>query len=377
MQKILIAGDFCPKDRVAELVDFGNYEAVFSEVKPIVEDADYALVNLEAPIVKGTGTPIKKSGPNLKCSPNVVDAIRYAGFNGVTLANNHFRDYGDDGAQTTIDELKKTGLDYVGAGNGAINAARTLYKEIGGQTFAFINCCEHEFSVTTDEQKTGCNGLDVISQYHAIHEAKRKAKYVIMIVHGGIEMYQLPTPRMVRTYRFFIEAGADVVVNHHQHCFSGFEYYHEKPIVYGLGNFCFDRKGTTNDIWFNGYMAQFFFNEGNISFMPIPYRQCDDQPSVQLSVVDKPMFEQQIQKLCNIISDEKLLAAEYESFLQKTWRNYDLISPYANRYVNWLYKKGLLPSIMPKKKLYSILNAIRCESHQERLLDALNKKLEK
>ncbi len=50
----------------------------FSEVKTIVEETDYALVNLEAPIVKGTGTPIKKSGPNLKCSPNVVDALAAA-----------------------------------------------------------------------------------------------------------------------------------------------------------------------------------------------------------------------------------------------------------------------------------------------------------
>lgn len=374
MQRVLIAGDFCPKDRVAELVNYGNYKAIFGEVKPAVEGADYAIVNLESPIVRGKGTPIKKSGPSLKCGPNVVEAIRYAGFKGVTLANNHFRDYGDEGAQTTINELNNANLDHVGAGKGPGNAAHILYKEIGGKMFAFINCCEHEFSVTTGEQQVGCNGLDAINQYHAILEAKGKAQYVIVIVHGGIEMYQLPTPRMVRTYRFFIEAGADVVVNHHQHCYSGYEYYQGKPIIYGLGNFCFDWKGKTNDIWFNGYMAQFIFNDGNVSFMPIPYRQCDDAPSVRLSVVDKLVFEQRMQELCSIISDEKLLTAEYEKFLQKTWRNYDLISPYANRYVNWLYKKGFLPSIMPKKKLYSIINAIRCESQQERLLDALNKK---
>ena len=375
MTDIIIAGDLCPKNRVASLFGYSQYSDVLSEVKPIVENVDYSIVNLEAPIVRGEGTPIPKSGPNLKCAPNVVEAIRYAGFEGVTLANNHFRDYGDEGAQTTINELEKANLDYVGAGKGPGNAARILYKEIGGQTFAFINCCEHEFSVTTDEHQTGCNGLDVISQYHAILEAKEKAQYVIVIVHGGIEMYQLPTPRMVRTYRFFIEVGADVVVNHHQHCYSGYEYYKGKPIIYGLGNFCFDWKGKTNDIWFNGYMAQLSFNDANVSFMPIPYRQCDDTPAVRLSVVDKPLFEQRIQELCSIISDEKLLAAEYEKFLQTTWKNYDLISPYANRYLNWLYKKGYLPSIIPKKKIYGILNAIRCESQQERLLDALNKKL--
>lgn len=375
MVDIIIAGDLCPKDRVAQFFEEGRYEEVLGEVKPVVEEADYALVNLEAPIVSGKGKPIKKSGPNLKCGPNVVEAIRYAGFKGVTLANNHFRDYGDDGAQSTINELRKTNLDYVGAGKGHGNAARILYKDLKGQSFAFINCCEHEFSVTADEQQVGCNGLDVINQYHAILEAKEKAQYVIVVVHGGIEMYQLPTPRMVRTYRFFIEAGADVVVNHHQHCYSGYEYYKGKPIIYGLGNFCFDWKGKTNDIWFNGYMAQFIFNNGSVSLTPIPYRQCDDKPAVQLSVVDRHQFEHSLKELNEIISDENRLSLEYQKLLQQTWKNYDVLNPYVNKYLRGLYKKGVLPSFFPTRKIRSILNNIRCESHQERFINALLNKL--
>lgn len=375
MVNIVIAGDFCPKDRVAELFEKGRYEEVLGEVKDVIEAADYAIVNLEAPIVRGKGIPIKKSGPNLKCDSNVIDAIRYAGFKGITLANNHFRDYGDEGAQTTINELKKANLDYVGAGKGPDSAARVLYKEISGQTFAFINCCEHEFSVTAGDQQVGCNGLDIINQYHAILDAKEKAQYVIVIVHGGIEMYQLPTPRMVRTYRFFVEAGADAVINHHQHCFSGYEYYHGKPIIYGLGNFCFDWKGKTNDIWFNGYMAQFIFNDEKVSFTPVPYRQCDDLPAVQLSVVDKHLFERRLKELCDIISDDNRLLFEYQKFLQQTWKNYDVLNPYANKYLRGLYKKGFLPSFFPTRKIRSILNNIRCESHQERLINALLNKL--
>lgn len=375
MTEIIIAGDFCPKDRVEKLVDSGHYEALFSEVKPVVDEADYAIVNLEAPIVRGEGTPIPKSGPNLKCSPNTLEAIRYSGFKGVTLANNHFRDYGDDGAQTTIDELKKAGLDYVGAGKGPNSAARILYKEIDGQTFAFINCCEHEFSVITDEQRVGCNGLDIINQYHAILEAKEKAQYVIVVVHGGIEMYQLPTPRMVRTYRFFVEAGADAVINHHQHCFSGYEYYQSKPIIYGLGNFCFDWKGKSRDVWFQGYMAKLIFKDDKVIFTPIPYIQCDDKPAVRLSVVNLIDFEHRIKELCDVIADEKRLSSEYEQLLKRTWKSYDILNPYSNKYLNWLFQRKLLPSLMPPKRLFSILNIIRCESHQERFLDAIERKI--
>ena len=374
MVQIIIAGDFCPKDRVADLFEKEKYGEVLGEVKPIVEGADYAIVNLESPIVNGEAAPIKKSGPNLKSSNKIVKAIKYAGFKGVTLANNHFYDYGENGVLTTFKELKSNSIDYVGAGINIDDASKILNISINGKNVAFINCCEHEFSIATDIS-AGCNPLDIIGQYHVIQKAKRSSKYVIVIIHGGIEMFQLPTPRMVKTYRFFIEAGADAVINHHQHCFSGYEYYLGKPIIYGLGNFCFDWKGKTNDIWFQGYMAKLLLKDDNVNFTPIPYIQCDEKPAIQLSIVKKSVFEQRIRELCSIISDEKLLLAEYEKLLQRTWRNYDLISPYANRYMNWLYKKGALPSIMPKKKLYSIINAIRCESQQERLLDTLNKKI--
>ena len=374
MTSVIVAGDLCPKDRVAHLFDEQRYDEVLGEVKPFVDGVDYAVVNLEAPIVMSDCKPIKKSGPNLKCSDKVIGAIKYAGFDGVTLANNHFYDYGEEGALTTFCELDANNIDYVGAGRNIEEASRTLYVEINGEYFAFINCCEHEFSIAT-EASAGSNPLDIIGQYNAIKDAKQKAQHVIVIVHGGIEMYQLPTPRMVKTYRFFIEVGADAVVNHHQHCFSGYEYYQGKPIVYGLGNFCFDWKGKSNDIWHQGYVAKLSFDNDGIHLSTLPYRQCDEKAAVRFSVVNQNLFEKQLRELNNSISNEQRLTEEYEKLLKRTWKNYDIMNPYSNRYINWLHKKGLLPSLMPRKKQYSILNSIRCESHQERLLYTLNKKL--
>ena len=97
-----------------------------------------------------------------------------------------------------------------------------MYKRKDGETLAIINCCEHEFSIA-DDDSAGANPLNPIQQYYKIKEARLNADYVLVIVHGGHEMYQLPSLRMVDTYRFFIDAGADAVVNHHQHCFSGYE----------------------------------------------------------------------------------------------------------------------------------------------------------
>lgn len=98
------------------------------------------------------------------------------------------------------------------------------------------------------------------------------------LYHGGKEHYQLPTPRMQKDYRFFVDAGADVVINHHQHCYSGYEQYNDKYIFYGLGNFCFEST-LRNSIWNEGYMLKLKF-EDIISFELIPYVQCDDKAGV-------------------------------------------------------------------------------------------------
>lgn len=376
MITILIAGDLSPKDRVARLFDDGNFQIVFDEVKTILDGVDYSLVNLESPIVEGMSKPIKKAGPCLKCSANVIDAIKFLGFSGVTLANNHFYDYGEAGALNTFKRLDCGGIDYVGAGRNLTEASRTLYRTIGGKKVAFINCCEHEFSLATDET-AGSNPLDIINQYNTIKDAKSQADTIIVIVHGGMEMYQLPSPRMVKTYRFFIDAGADAVVNHHQHCYSGYEYYHCKPIVYGLGNFCFDWEGKRNSIWNEGYLLKLLIDDSAIKIELVPYEQCNEMPHVSLVSIDKSKFNEKITEINHIIADNEKLVDHYHMFLTQTWRNYDydVANLFSNRYLQALFRRGMIPSFISKRKLISILNAVRCESHRDRMINSLLKRI--
>ena len=91
--KIVIAGDYCPKDRVAELIDSNSYENIFSDVTEIIAQADFRILNFECPIVNGECRPIEKNGPCLKTTKNSLKPIVDAGFNVVTLANNHFYDF--------------------------------------------------------------------------------------------------------------------------------------------------------------------------------------------------------------------------------------------------------------------------------------------
>ena len=139
--------------------------------------------------------------------------------------------------------------------------------------------------IATDTS-AGSNPLNIVQQYYAIREAKNNATNVIVIVHGGVEHYWLPSPRMKETYRFFIDAGADAVINHHQHCYSGYEVFKKKPIFYGLGNFCFDgNKG--NKRWTTGYLVNLNLSENTVDFELIPYRQCyEEEIGVHLLMQD-------------------------------------------------------------------------------------------
>ena len=370
--KILIAADFCPRERVAKLIESGNNEAIFGNVKTIVAQSDYGIVNFECPVRTSSGAGIKKAGPSLKCSAKSVEALRYAGFKCVTLANNHFYDQGEAGVKETIQTLINAGIAYVGGGENLEEAGRTLFQEVKDKTIAIINCCEHEFSIAT-ETTGGSNPLNPIKQYYAIKEAKEKADFVIVIVHGGIEHYQYPSQRMVDTYRFFVDAGADAVINHHQHCFSGVEVWHGKPIFYGLGNFCFDWKKRNSKLWVEGYMVKLVFDGNRIDYELIPYVQNSDNPGVFLKKgADFQDWKKRCDEISVIITDKDKLEEKYQELLNRTERFYSTnLTPYNNRITLALYMRHLLPMLMSKRKLRTLLNMLMCESHYDRMLRML------
>lgn len=374
MVRVYVAGDVVPNNRTLSLFYKRQTKELFGEMIPIINRADIKIVNLEAPVVYNKISPIKKSGPSLFCCKETVDVLEEAGFNVITLANNHFRDQGDDGVNNTISLISTLGLNYVGGGNSYEEARKILYYTVENSNIkvAIINACEHEFSIAS-ENKGGSNPLDIIAIYNDIIEARTKADYVLVIIHGGIELYQLPTPRMKKLYRFFVDVGADVVINHHQHCFSGYELYKEKPIFYGLGNFCFDWKNRRNTLWNFGYAVSLQLDE-KISFELHPYVQCNNVPV--LSCIDKGNFFKEIENLNRIISDDGLLLQFFKNYAQSKEKDFLYrISPYTSRYLRALYRRNLLKNIYPMSKLYVLQNLVNCESHREVFLEMLKCKM--
>lgn len=368
--KILIAGDFCPQNRVAERFEHGDFESVLRDVKDIISDADYSIVNFECPVTKGGEKPIIKQGPNLQCSEKGIEAVKWAGFNCVSLANNHFLDYGKEGVEYTLKACKKYGIYTVGGGMNLQEASKILYKEIEGKTLAVVNCCEHEFSIAT-EDTAGSNPLDPIQQYYSIVEAKTKADYVLVIVHGGHENFQLPSPRMVKTYRFFVDAGADAVVNHHQHCFSGYEVYKDKPIFYGLGNFCFDKSRRISSIWNEGYMVEISFEQTSIGYKLYPYLQCSEKAEVKKLRPD--FYSQRIDELNKVISNMSALRRVTENYYEQSYTSMvNVMEPIQSKYILAAQNRGFLPSFLSKKRMVKLQNYIFCEAHRDKMEQYFN-----
>lgn len=365
---ILIAGDYSPKERFQKALDDGSYKMLFPKVANVISSTDYSVINFETTIPTSDSKPIDKLGSHLSAKDNAFDVLKFLGFKMLTLANNHFMDYGQSAMENCQSLALKNGFDVVGAGKNLFEARRYKVVEIKNKRIAIINACEHEFSIAT-EHEAGCNPLDVINISYDIRAAKKEADFVIVIIHGGNEHYKLPSPRMKRTYRFFVDQGADAVANHHQHCYSGYETYCGKPIFYGLGNFCFDSVADIKyrHITYNyGYMVKLLFSD-KIGYEIIPYEQCYKKPGVYLiEGNEKEDFFKDIECLNETIANDKLLNEAFAN-MAKQKRNFIFrgFRPYTNRLANALFYRGFLPSFLSKDRIKTIFAIIECEAHND------------
>lgn len=364
--RILIGGDYCPQDRISTLVENKHFEKIFGDTIQLIKYADISILNLECPVVYNSEKAIIKAGPNLKGPLAMIEALKYAGVNIVTLANNHFLDYGKQGALNTFKELKRFEIGYLGADDDLNNAAKPLIKEIDDITIALFNVCESEFSIAR-MNAPGSNPIDLVDLIYRIKEIRNQVDYIILIVHGGHEHYQLPSPRMKKLYRFFIDEGVDVVVNHHQHCYSGYEKYKGKYIFYGLGNYCFDNKKKRDSIWNEGILLELNLDKTDVNFELHPFIQCNRNVGVRLmNGIEKDVFSSRIAELNAIINDDEILHQSFEKWIELNYCRYkSYLSPYTNRYLRYLCRIGILPAFLNRNRKDVLYDMIKCESHND------------
>lgn len=375
--KLLITGDYCPIGRNSEKLYRQDY-SFFGDLSEVIKTSDVAITNLEIPVTKHD-KKILKSGPNLKVGLTAISALKDVGINLVTLANNHILDYGEKGLTDTINLCKKMDLDYVGAGMNLKEARKIYSKEINSKKIGIVNFAENEFG-SADVNSGGANPVNPISNYNDIKETKKFHDYVVVIAHGGREHYQLPTPKQRERYRFYIDCGADIVVGHHTHCYSGYEIYNGKPIFYSLGNFIFDYKEKyQKGNWTEGYAVLFKIGENKTEFQLIPYYQGrKENPNLVLfSESERETFNKKIDKLNSIIADDILFYNAWDDYIKTQKKYYKGMLLIQNEYLRAATYKGMLPDIIPHSKKHKLLllNLLRCETHNEIMIEVLENKL--
>jgi poly-gamma-glutamate capsule biosynthesis protein CapA/YwtB (metallophosphatase superfamily) len=224
----------------------------YAAVTDVLAAADIAFGNLECPITDHAFPTAGKSAESIAAGENFVfkaspassaRILAGAGYDVLSLANNHMLDYQGAGLAQTQTELAAHELVGVGAGPDNVAAATPVFIERDGLTAAYL-----AYSLIVPPQSKagpGTPGINTLPQLYApaleraIAPLKDKADIVVCSFHWGTESKPVPEKYQRDIARAAIDAGASLVIGHHPHCLQGFEFYHGGLIAYSLGNFVF------------------------------------------------------------------------------------------------------------------------------------------
>lgn len=269
---LVFAGDIIIYGSTVQAIERFGIDYPFVHVAGEVQSADYAIANLETAVT--TRNMVFPKSFNFKMPPHYLMSLKNAGFDMVTLANNHTLDYTETGLIDTLNYLTEHGIQYFGAGRNEQEAYRANTIELKGKTIAFLGFSHVLPAVSwyAQETKPGiASGYQFDRIERRIREEKEKADYVIVYIHWGEELKQSPEPYQRSYGRAMIDAGADAVIGSHPHVLQPIEQYKGRPIVHSLGNFLFPNhvKGPTAEtglfhLYLNGDEVTYEFTKYKI-----------------------------------------------------------------------------------------------------------------
>lgn len=218
------------------LREHGPYFA-FEEVAPILNKSDIVFGNLES-VLSACGNPNPDKRLCLRGNSSFIDGIRHAGFNVLSLANNHSFDFGADAYRDMYKLLQNNGIKSVGAGDDLENARTPLTMERSGIKVLFLAYSAADTNGFNEAlaDKPGVAPLELEMIKKDISEHRDGADCIVVSLHWGEEFCHYPSPKQVTIAREIIDSGARIILGHHSHVLQGIERYHSGVIVYNLGS---------------------------------------------------------------------------------------------------------------------------------------------
>lgn len=241
--KILFTGDIMLSRLVENRIYVsGDFKYPFLKIGDFLSGADLTVGNLEGPISsRGKNQGSKYS---FRADPKVVEGLKYAGFDVLSLANNHILDWGREALADTVYILNFNGISTVGAGENEEKANQTVIKEIKGNKIAFLSFTNlYPKSFEAKGKNGGISNFDIErikNEIKSLKEAK-KVDVAVVSLHFGEEYETEVSEEKREVARELIDSGADLFIGHHPHVAQELENYNGKFIAHSLGNFVFDQ----------------------------------------------------------------------------------------------------------------------------------------
>ena len=255
--RLALAGDVLLHGMLAGHGYAYGFDAMWSDAVPLLSGADLAVVNLEGPVAPGidqSGRRVEDPGPvddgrvysgypRLNYHPVVLAALRRAGVDVITTANNHALDRGSTGVDLTLDAALKAGLDPVGTIRPGAARDFVLRRQTGAGVISFIACSFSTNGIADPgRQVLMCFGdrAELVALV-AREAADPGVSAVVVLPHWGAEYRSAPEPRQQALARDLAAAGATVVVGTHPHVIGPVAVMEgpsgRVPVAYSTGNF--------------------------------------------------------------------------------------------------------------------------------------------
>lgn len=299
--KVSLVGDMSFDGHIRNNISEHGYDYPWEYVSEYFKDDHISIGNLETSITR-EGSPWPNKQFNFRSDPENVGAMKRAGMDVVSLANNHTLDYGYDGLKDTIDYLNAGDIKLVGAGEDTKEASKALIIEKEETKIGVLGYSRVAPDVgwwPTDDKAGVASAYDkhLDQVLENIEETKKEVDLLIIMVHWGKELHEMPREDEVRAAKKMIDMGADVIAGHHPHVLQGIEIYKGKPIFYSLGNFIF---GSRSNLSGNTMIAQVNFNHKDIESIDIiPFHIKNSRPEN----ISREKKEEKLEYLRNISSE--------------------------------------------------------------------------
>ena len=220
---------------------------LLAPVAPLLARADLAMVNLETAITQ-RGEPVPGKAFHFRSPPDSLVALKAAGVDVVTMANNHALDYGPIGMSDTFEAIAHYRLPVVGIGHDASEAYRPYRTVINGQRIAIFGAVDWLEPAlvsqwTASDSRPGlafC--IDPSRLLGAVSTARPDVDTLVVFLHWGTEGTHCASAGQYNLAQSLSGAGADIIVGSHAHRIFGAGHQFTSFVAYGLGNFVYWRE---------------------------------------------------------------------------------------------------------------------------------------